>query len=187
MSPEIPKSKLSTIRSLYGLTQITFSVSSFFAMVTFVICRIRKDPQFPPSLGALMVGSITFVAVLILSANDRMKHRNVAGCVRPFLLPQRDMNAARFCREFPDHHPEIITEIRAAVARFYGVPPEKLHPLHRLSDYEFRLIEPSFHIIIVSEVLERFGLAKSTYKFSANTCSTFSDFVEEVATIIESA
>lgn len=146
---------------------------------------LAQDPQLSPLMLGAMVGSLAFLAALILIAKDRTQHNAAMSLVRRTLLARQDVDNDDFCLQMPDCEPSLLIQTRDAVAAFFDVPPVKIHPTDQLQrDLHFKTLEPAFHFAVVYHVLQRRNVAPGPFSFRTDHLRDLRDLANEIHVVL---
>ena len=105
-------------------------------------------------LAAMLAGNVS-LAFFLLMLRDSWRHRLTVRKVRAGLLTRSDVADEAFAGAFPQVEPGLLLLTRRAVAEFYDLPPEKIHPDDSLrEDLLIEVLEPSFHMHVIFHVAQ---------------------------------
>lgn len=135
---------------------------------------------------SFMASAFTFVAALILSSRDRVRYAYSMRSIRQMLLNRHDTSELVFSEQFPTVEPSLVSQTRHAIAHFFDVPPEKIYATDDLRrDFQFELLEPAFHSVVVFHVLKARRIEPDAFMFNSGTVSTLADLMIELRRIID--
>ena len=98
-----------------------------------------------------MVGGVTFLAAIILAANDRREFARAKRFLKKSIASRAPVSDAEFVAHFPHHDEEMLLHVRKALGKFYAVDALKIHPTDRLAaDLRFHDLEPSLHMSLAA-------------------------------------
>jgi hypothetical protein len=136
---------------------------------------------------ASMTAAMAFVAAMLLFSRDHLRHRRAVRQIREMLLSRGDVNDSDFTSHFPDVDPSLIVETRQAVANFFDVRAEKIHPLDDLrKDLRFDTLEPSFHSSVVFHICAVRKIVLRSFSFDTRALVTIGDLANEVQRVLNS-
>lgn len=134
---------------------------------------------------ACMPSAMTFVAALLLMGRDHLSNIVRISSVRRKLQSRRDVTAAEFVEPFPDCEPALLADIRQAIAEFFAVPPEKIHPTDDLqNDYLASFNGAPLHSAVMSAVFEARGVWPGV-KFRPDKLKTVGDLARKIQRSLE--
>lgn len=130
---------------------------------------------------AMMPAGMAFVAAMILFSRDYLRQTRTIRLVRQALLIRVDVSDAEFVAHFPTVDTTLLVQTRQAVARFFGVPPAKVHPTDQLrQDLQFETLEPGFHSFVVHDVLYARQLPLHPFTFRTGHLKSIGDLAAEI-------
>lgn len=133
---------------------------AFFAIIGIPVCVIgllsaifsRAAPIGEWLLMASMLGAMAFVASLILFCVDQGRSAAAHTRAQRSLSERSDRSEDDFCSQFPGDDPNLVSQVRAAIAEFFDVPPNKIDPSCNLSVLELNSLAPGFQSFVVNRV-----------------------------------
>ena len=168
----------------------TLGCAGMIAAVAFVCGAIGSAFDTEASLNqrllmAATLAGATFVAAVLLFMDDYARHRRAVQFVRNELLARADVDDDEFAQRFPKVDRELLCQTRNAVARFFDAPAEKLHPTDTLrGNLRFDELEPSFHMFVVSRVLEDRGVQTTSYTFDSRSLVDIGDLARQIRAVL---
>lgn len=164
--------------------------AGMIAAVAFVFGLIGSLLATQANLGqrlmiALMPAVSTFVATLMLLFRDNARHASAMRGVRKVLLARTDVDDHVFLAHFPDADAKLITQTRLAIARFFDVPPQKLHANDRLrNDLQFGTLQIALVSFVVDHVQIARNVKPQAFTFNTAGLADIGDLVKETQRVI---
>jgi hypothetical protein len=138
---------------------------------------------------ALMPAGLAFVVALLLLSRDYLRRKRTFRRVRVRLMARDNIGDDEFLRRFPNSDLTLVQQTRAAIARFFGVPVEKIRATDRLrDDFEFTVLEPWLLFFVLDHVVNARNVQrKPSTRFTFRTGKTddFGDFVAEIQRVLD--
>jgi hypothetical protein len=137
-------------------------------------------------LMAVMVAGMAFVAALLLLWRDRARHKAAVKSVRKRLLERKDIGDAEYLAAFQGADVTLIAQTRRAVADFFDVPVQKIHPTDNLrQDFKFAVFEPGFHSFVLVHVFKARGVQPKPFGFRTSHLATIGDLANEIQRVLD--
>lgn len=143
------------------------------------------------SLSGFLGAGVTFVAAVILFCNDNLKRASKRKAAGDRLRGNGGVSDADLAAAIPYVDPVLLVQVRNAVAAFFGVPAELIHPQGDLrKELSLDTIEPEFHSLVVFHVLAArdFDLGDServSFRFDSGCLSNLGDLCAEIQRVID--
>jgi len=135
---------------------------------------------------AIMSGTMTFLAALLLLARDRWRFTSTIRSVRRTLLARQNMSDTEYLERFADADPALAAQVRQEVAAFFNVPAQKIHPMDDLrKDLGFDALEPGFHSFVAGNVLAARKVEPQPFLFNTGGLTDIGDLVNEMQRILD--
>ena len=154
-----------------------------FGIVAFVVCGAVTWDSVAATVGAWMVALMTFVAAALLLFRDNLRRIRAIRRIRQVFTNRPGLSADDFRSGFAPQDQDIALTAREALARFYGIPEDRLHPNVDLwSDLAFSRVEPFAYAAVAGTV---FPDAHKTgpFAFPTSRPETLGDLVRELAAL----
>ncbi len=137
------------------LSRIGFA--SFLAIFGFiagvVMAWVNSSSWLTPVENGTLGAVLTFLAALVCMGNDSVSAQPGWKIVRRRLNQRDDVLAEAFCERLPGADPDLLLKFRLAVALYFDVRPEKIHPDDDLAeDYRHLDFTPSIFFCAASAV-----------------------------------
>lgn len=135
---------------------------------------------------ALMVAGMAFIAALLLCLRDEAQDWATRRSVRRMLLDRQDVSDAEFVKHFRDTDPTLIAQTRRAVAEFFNVPVQKIHPTDTLrNDLKVDTLEPGFHSFVIFHVLGARNVEPQRFVFHTGDLADIGDLAREIQRVLD--
>lgn len=135
---------------------------------------------------SIMPAAIAFVAALLLFTRDRARHSAALHEVRRVLAARDDVADQDFLACFPDIDSTLLRQTRVAIAEFFGVSTEKIHPTDRLhEDLRLGTFDPDFHSFVVYQVLSARMVELRPFTFRTAGMADVGDLAKEIQRVLD--
>jgi len=167
-----------------------FGCAGMLALVAFILASIVSLFT-SATLGgrltlAIMSGTMTFLAALLLLARDRWRFTSTIRSVRRTLLARQDVSEAEYLKHFPASDPSLVVQTRQAVAAFFNVPVQKIHSKDNLrKDLGFESLEPGFHSFVAFHVLAARKVQTQSFLFNTGGLVDIGDLANEIQRLLD--
>jgi len=143
------------------------------------------DGGFAPLENAMLVAAITFAAALVCLAWDDARRKSAWKRVRRRLSDRPDVTDEEFCHKLPECDACLLLECRNAMATFFEIRPEKIHPTDDLvEDYRHDVFESGLGFIPFESVLKSRNIDYYLLEFSIPPCTSYRDAVRVIESIL---
>lgn len=134
---------------------------------------------------SLVPAALAFVAALLLFTRDRARHSMALREVRRVLAARDAVADQDFLAYFPDIDSTLLSQTRVALAEFFDVPPQKIHPTDRLhEDLRFGTLDPAFHSFVVYHVLSARMVEPQPFTFRTARMADIGDLAKEIQRVL---
>lgn len=171
--------------------RVLIGFSGAIALVAFVIglavSLLVRDARWTDRLTmALTPAIITFAAVLVLASHDSAKHTATMRSVRNWLLTGGDTSDVDFVSSRPTDDAALLLETRQAIARFFGVPTDRIsRDVHLIHDLHVDKLEPSFQFYVVGSVIASQQIQARSFGFSMAGLETIDDLTDAIRKVLD--
>ena len=140
-----------------------------------------KASLFEKLILATMPAGIAFLAAMMLFLRDQFRYDRAIRSVQKKLLNRTDVTPEDFLLCFPNHVESVLISIRNALAKFFDVPQEKIHPEDDFTiDYQILSLSPGFQFFVTSAVFTELNIEEIPSTFHIYTHNNVSEVAEEV-------
>lgn len=130
---------------------------------------------------ATMPAGIAFVAAMMLFLRDQFRHDRAIRSVQKNLLNRTDISTQEFLSHFPQHVESVVVSIRIAIAKFFDVQQEKIHPEDDFTSvYQIPALSPGFQFFVTSVVFTELNVHEIPPSFHIYSHHNISELAEEV-------
>lgn len=167
-----------------------FLFATIIGFVAFVFGAIgslfaRQATLFERFMIAVMCAAVAFVAAVLLFSRDHLRYTMARRRVQRMLLARHDVNDRDFAACFPAADPTLVTEVRRAMAGFFGVPAEKIHPADDLpEDLKVPELEPGFHTTVFFHIFAKWSVAPQSFRYNSRSVVNIGDLVREIGRVL---
>ncbi len=118
--------------------------------LTFLSDDLTITGQLLIAVGAAVV---TFLVSGYLVIQDRWEHRVAMRRVRERLAAKSDQDDRAFCDEVLPVEAQFATAVRRQIAKFFDVPPEKIHASDTLEEYYIDVFQTDLPSGVIGSVI----------------------------------
>jgi hypothetical protein len=137
---------------------------------------------------SLMVGGIAFGAALLLGARDLNKYRMAMKATKKMLGDRAEIPEAEFACTFAETESVLVLQIRNAIAKFFNVPAEKIHPTDDFRNtYHFKVFEPGICFFIVHEIFSVRKIHPRPFTFESQQITDIQSLAAEIRRILKTS
>jgi hypothetical protein len=128
---------------------------------------------------AAMPAAMAFVAAILLGFRDMARYKAAKRRVRRIVLARQDISDRDFTSHFPDCNATWLVQTRHLVARFFDVPPEKIHPTDELrEDLRFDSLEAYW--VILHDVRKARNVVRRPATFNTTDLTDIAQLANEI-------
>jgi len=156
-----------------------------FGIIAFVVSLAVTWDIETAAVGASMWAVLAFLAAALLALRDNLKRTKVLREIRRIFAGRPKISADQFCDYFAPWDRDIALAARKAVAAFYEIPEDRLHPdVDLWSDPVFAKFEASVRFVVVRGAFPE-AYETEPFEFPTSRPETLGDLVRELGVLRE--
>jgi hypothetical protein len=144
------------MRPKFGCLGLLAAVYLAIAAITMVAMLIfaREASWGERLIASAALPAIIVFAILLLAWRDKTNFRWTKRKVNRQLMQRSKVSEVDFCKPFPQQDPQLLLEIRKAIAAFFAVPPSQINPVDDLNDeFAWHDLSPTILISVTYRIL----------------------------------